>query len=191
MGHTPFHWQSLTALAHLIQSGTLSPVDLTEHFLTRLEALDDTLHAFRLVTRERALAEARVQNSPCVMVWRSGHCTAFSTPPRICLMSKVCQPRPVPLLQDNIAARDATVIRTLRQAGMILLGKTNTVQFAYGGWGLTTIMARHNPWHATPHVPGGSSSGSAVAVAAGLPPWRWGVIRGVGAAPRRSVAPWD
>ena len=54
MGHTPFHWQSLTALAHLAQSGTLSPVDLTEHFLTRLEALDDTLHAFRLVTRERA-----------------------------------------------------------------------------------------------------------------------------------------
>ena len=46
MGHTyPLHWQSLTALAHLIQSGTLSPVDLTEHFLTRLEALDDTLHA--------------------------------------------------------------------------------------------------------------------------------------------------
>ena len=74
MGHTPFHWQSLTALAHLIQSGTLSPVDLTEHFLTRLEALDDTLHAFRLVTRERALAEARAAERPAS--WSGGRAVA-------------------------------------------------------------------------------------------------------------------
>ena len=176
MGHTPLHWQSLTALAHLIQSGTLSPVDLTEHFLTRLEALDDTLHAFRLVTRERALAEARAAE----LALRHGlevgplHGIPYAAKD---LFDVKGLPTTAgsPLLQDNIAARDATVIRTLRQAGMILLGKTNTVQFAYGGVGINHHHGTpHNPWHATPHVPGGSSSGSAVAVAAGLAPMALG-----------------
>jgi aspartyl-tRNA(Asn)/glutamyl-tRNA(Gln) amidotransferase subunit A len=54
---------------------------------------------------------------------------------------------------------------------MVLLGKTNTVQFAYGGVGINNDHGTpHNPWHPTPHVPGGSSSGTAVAVAAGLAP---------------------
>jgi aspartyl-tRNA(Asn)/glutamyl-tRNA(Gln) amidotransferase subunit A len=79
------------------------------------------------------------------------------------------------LLQDNIATADATVVRRLEQAGMILLGKTNTVQFAYGGVGINHHHGTpHNPWHRTHHVPGGSSSGSGVAVAAGMVPMALG-----------------
>ncbi|HUJ74730.1 MAG TPA: amidase, partial [bacterium] len=66
---------------------------------------------------------------------------------------------------------DSTVTRKLAQAGMILLGKTHTVQFAYGSVGINHDHSTpHNPWQRQPHVPGGSSSGSAVAVASGLAP---------------------
>jgi aspartyl-tRNA(Asn)/glutamyl-tRNA(Gln) amidotransferase subunit A len=62
---------------------------------------------------------------------------------------------------------------------MVLLGKTNTVQLAYGGVGINSHHGTpHNPWHETPHVPGGSSSGSAVAVAAGLAPLALGTDTG-------------
>ena len=57
------------------------------------------------------------------------------------------------LLENNIAAADATVIRRLTQAGMVLLGKTHTVQFAYGGVGINHHHGTpHNPWHAVPHA---------------------------------------
>jgi aspartyl-tRNA(Asn)/glutamyl-tRNA(Gln) amidotransferase subunit A len=79
------------------------------------------------------------------------------------------------LLLGHIATADATVTARLAQAGMILLGKTHTVQFAYGGVGINHDHGTpHNPWHQTPHVPGGSSSGSGVAVAAGVVPMALG-----------------
>src|SRR5215813_569869 len=59
MTESPLHWQTISELSQRIQSGMLSPVALTEHCLTRLEAMDGTLHAFKLVTRERALAQAQ------------------------------------------------------------------------------------------------------------------------------------
>ena len=77
-----------------------------------------------------------------------------------------------PRLEDRIAGEDATVVARLARAGMILLGKTNLVQFAYGGVGINHHHGTpRNPWNRQDHcVPGGSSSGSGVAVAAGLAP---------------------
>ncbi|MGI9334952.1 MAG: amidase, partial [Gammaproteobacteria bacterium] len=75
------------------------------------------------------------------------------------------------LLESNIASSDSTVIAKLSRVGMVLLGKTHTVQFAYGGAGINSQLGTpHNPWHATAHLPGGSSSGTGVAVAADLAP---------------------
>jgi aspartyl-tRNA(Asn)/glutamyl-tRNA(Gln) amidotransferase subunit A len=75
------------------------------------------------------------------------------------------------LLNDNIASADAFAIDRLNQARMILIGKTNTVQFAYGGVGINHEHGTpRNPWSSTHHVPGGSSSGSAVAVSTGMVP---------------------
>jgi aspartyl-tRNA(Asn)/glutamyl-tRNA(Gln) amidotransferase subunit A len=176
MADTSLHWQNLTALSHLIRTGALSPVELTEHFLDRIAALDGTLNAFRLVTRQRALAEAQAAE----LALRSGldvgplHGIPYAAKD---LFDVKGLPTTAgsPLLHDNIATSDATVIRKLRQAGMILLGKTNTVQFAYGGVGINHHHGTpQNPWHATPHVPGGSSSGSGVAVASGLAPMALG-----------------
>src|SRR5262245_30340925 len=59
MTETPLHWFTMSELSQRIRQGTLSPVELTEHMLSRLEALDGTLHAFKLVARERALAQAQ------------------------------------------------------------------------------------------------------------------------------------
>jgi aspartyl-tRNA(Asn)/glutamyl-tRNA(Gln) amidotransferase subunit A len=172
MTETPLHWQTISELSQQIHSGTLSPVELTEHLLSRIEALDGTLHAFRLVTHQRALAEAQAAE----LAIRAGqdvgplHGIPYAA-------KDLFDVKGLPttagsdLLRDNVAATDASVIRRLAQAGMILLGKTNTVQFAYGGVGINHHHGTpHNPWHATHHVPGGSSSGSGVAVAAGLAP---------------------
>jgi aspartyl-tRNA(Asn)/glutamyl-tRNA(Gln) amidotransferase subunit A len=180
MPNTPLHYQSLADLARQLQARTLSPVALTEHFLARIEALNGTLGAFRLTTRARALAEAEAAEAAL----RSGrtlgplHGIPYA-------LKDLFDVRGAPttagsnLLADNIAAEDAFVVARLAQAGMILLGKTVTVQFAFGGVGINHHHGTpHNPWHRAPHVSGGSSSGSAVAVAAGLAPLALGTDTG-------------
>lgn len=176
MSTLPLERQSIGQLAKQIQAGDLSPVTLTEHYLNRIRTLDPTLHAFKLVCPERALAEARAAE----LLLQSGH--EVGPLHGIPFAAKdLFDVKGLPttagsnLLQDNIAVADATVIRRLRQAGMILLGKTHTVQFAYGGVGINHHHGTpHNPWQQTHHVPGGSSSGSGVAVAAGLAPMALG-----------------
>ena len=176
MAETPLHWLTISELSQRIRNGVLSPVELMEHLLSRLEALDGTLHAFKLVTRERALAQAQA----AALALRAGqdvgplHGIPYAA-------KDLFDIKGLPttagsnLLEGNIAPADATVVRRLAQAGMVLLGKTHTVQFAYGGVGINHHHGTpHNPWHAIPHAPGGSSSGSGVAVAAGLVPMALG-----------------
>ncbi len=180
MSDIPLHFQSITELARQIQARTLSPVALTEHFLARIAALNGKLGAFRLVLAERALAEAHAAEAAL----RSGRTVGplHGIPYALKDLFDVAG---VPttagsnLLADHIAATDAPVVTRLAQAGMILLGKTVTVQFAFGGVGINHHHGTpHNPWHEVPHVPGGSSSGSAVAVAAGLAPMALGTDTG-------------
>ncbi|MCZ6873908.1 MAG: amidase [bacterium] len=176
MSDLPLDRQPISQLAQQIQAGDLSPVTLTEHYLNRIQALDPTLHAFRLVCPDRALAEAQA----AALVLQSGHQVGplYGIP---FAAKDLFDVKGLPttagsdLLSDNIAPADATVIRQLRQSGMILLGKTHTVQFAYGGVGINHHHGTpHNPWHKTHHVPGGSSSGSGVAVAAAMVPMALG-----------------
>jgi len=180
VNNTPLHYQTITELARQIQARTLSPVALTEHFLARIAGLNDRLGAFRLVLAERARAEAEAAEAAL----RSGR-TVGPLHGIPYALKDLFDVRGAPttagsnLLADNIAAEDAPVVARLAQAGMILLGKTVTVQFAFGGVGINHQHGTpHNPWHATPHVPGGSSSGSAVAVAAGLAPVALGTDTG-------------
>ncbi len=169
-------FDSIAALGARIREGSLGPVALTEALLARIEALNPRLHAFIAVTRERALAEAGAAE----LALRGGqdlgplHGIPYAA-------KDLFDVRGVPttagtrLLADNVAAEDAAVVHRLAAAGMVILGKTYTVQFAFGGVGVNHDQGTpHNPWHATPHVPGGSSSGSAVAVAAGLVPMALG-----------------
>jgi aspartyl-tRNA(Asn)/glutamyl-tRNA(Gln) amidotransferase subunit A len=180
MSEMPWHYQTITELAQQIQARTLSPVALTEHFLARIAALNGALGAFRLVLAERARAEAQAAEAAL----RAGRTLGplHGIPYALKDLFDV-QGAPTTagsnLLADNIAGEDAPVVARLAQAGMILLGKTVTVQFAFGGVGINHHHGTpHNPWHAAPHVPGGSSSGSAVAVAAGLAPMALGTDTG-------------
>ena len=176
MTDTPLHWQTLSALSQQIHSGALSPVELMEHLLARVEALDHTLHAFRLVPRERALSAARAAE----LTLRAGqdagplHGIPYAVKD-IIDVAGLPTTAGSNLLLDNIATADASVVQRLNQAGMVLLGKAQTVQFAFGAPGINHHHGTpHNPWQATPHVPGGSSSGSGVAVGAGLVPMALG-----------------
>jgi aspartyl-tRNA(Asn)/glutamyl-tRNA(Gln) amidotransferase subunit A len=172
----PLHFQTICGLARSIREEELSPVEITEHYLSRIEALNPYLKAYRLVCRERALGEARAAEIALGSGQDLGllHGIPYA-------VKDLYDVRGFPttagtsLLEANIASQDAHVVRRLAQAGMILLGKTNTVQFAYGGVGINhDHCTPHNPWHRIHHVPGGSSSGSAVAVASGMAPMSLG-----------------
>ncbi len=176
MSENSLSYMTISELAGLIRDGKLSPVELTRHCLSRIESLNPKLNAFRLACPERALDEARAAE----LTLRAGqnlgplHGIPYAA-------KDLFDVRGLPttagfsLLQDNIAKQDATVIQRLSQAGMILAGKTVTVQFAYGGVGINHDQGTpHNPWHRVHHVPGGSSGGSAVALAAGIVPMALG-----------------
>jgi aspartyl-tRNA(Asn)/glutamyl-tRNA(Gln) amidotransferase subunit A len=194
MAEIPLHWQPISELSRRIHNGSLSPVELMEHLLKRVEALDRRLHSFRLLSRERAMAAARAAE----LALRAGqdmgplHGIPYAVKDLIDVQG-LPTTAGSNLLLDNIASTDATVVRRLTQAGMVVLGKANTVQFAFGAPGVNHHQGTpHNPWHATPHVPGGASNGSGVAVGTGLVPVALGTDTGVGPSgfPRRCVAPW-
>lgn len=180
MADVPLHHATLTELAARIRSGETGPVEVATRLLERVEALDGELHAFRLVTRDRALAQARAAEAAL----RAGvdlgplHGLPYA-------VKDLFDVRGLPttagtrLREHAVAAADAEVVRRLDRAGMVLLGKTHTVQFAYGGVGMNGDQGTpHNPWHPIAHAPGGSSSGSAVAVAAGMAPLALGTDTG-------------
>ena len=155
MADIPVHWQTITQLSQQIHRGTLSPVDLMEHLLSRVAALDGTLHSFRLVARERALAAAQAAE----LDLRAGkdrgplHGIPYAVKDLIDVQG-LPTTAGSNLLTDNMASTDATVVRHLHNAGMVLLGKAQTVQFAFGAPGINHHHGTpHNPWHRTPHVP--------------------------------------
>jgi aspartyl-tRNA(Asn)/glutamyl-tRNA(Gln) amidotransferase subunit A len=176
MPQSDLAFEPITTLAARLRSGSLSPVALAEALLARADALDGRLHAFAVVSRERALAEARAAEAALHGGQDLGplHGIPYGA-------KDLYDVKGLPttagtrLLAGNVAREDCPVVRKLAAAGMVLLGKTHTVQFAFGGVGLNHDQGTpHNPWHATPHAPGGSSSGSGVAVAAGLVPMALG-----------------
>ena len=167
---------SIRELGRRIRSGETSAEALARHFLERIEALDPKLNAFRLVCAERAVASARAADAQL----RAGvdlgplHGVPFAVKD-LYDVAGLPTSAGARLLEECVKDTDATVVRRLIRAGMVLLGKTNTVQFAYGGTGINHDHGTpHNPWHAAHHLPGGSSSGSGVAVAAGLAPMALG-----------------
>ncbi|MBT5110481.1 MAG: amidase [Rhodospirillaceae bacterium] len=176
MGDTPLHEQTITELSRLIREGDLSPVDLTEYLLSRIDALNGPLNAFNLVAVDRAMIEAEAAETRL----KAGHALGplHGVPYAV---KDIFDIAGLPTtagsrtLGDNVATQDSTVTQRLHDAGMIALGKTITVEFAKGIAGINHIQGTpHNPWHKEAHIPGGSSAGSAVAVASGMAPMALG-----------------
>lgn len=171
MSH-PVHFRSLGELAAGLAAGEFSSRDLVDHFATRIESLDPALNAFRLKLLEQARESAAMLDRERAAGRIRGplHGLPYAVKDLFDVAGEVTTAG-CPLLARARAQVSASVVERLRAAGMVLLGKTNTVQFAYGGAGVNTPHGTpHNPWHRVHHLPGGSSSGSGVAVAAGLAP---------------------
>ena len=167
-------------LAAQIRQRAVSPVALTETLLSRIEALDPQLHAFIALTRGRALGQARAAESAIASGHDLGplHGIPYAAKDLYDVRG-LSTTAGTHLLAGNVAAADCAAVRRLSAAGMVLLGKTHTVQFAFGGVGINHDHGTpHNPWHRDLHAPGGSSSGSGVAVAAGLAPMALGTDTG-------------
>ncbi len=172
MTDSDIHYETIAELGRRLRTGELTPVTLTEALLARIEDLDGTLGAFQLVSADRALAAARAADTALAAGHDLGPLHGIPYAAKDLFdVSGLPTTAGTRLLDDNVADADSTVVARLSRAGMILLGKTKTVQFAYGGAGINRDLGTpHNPWHRTHHLPGGSSSGSAVAVAAGMAP---------------------
>lgn len=170
--HQLLHYLTISELGRKIRSGALSPVALTEHLLERIDRLNPALHAFMVVTRERALHEAMAAEAALMGGQDLGplHGIPYAVKDLYDVKGEVTTGG-TRLREGEVADADCHAVHKLSQAGMILLGKTHTVQFAFGGVGINHDQGTpHNPWHQTPHAPGGSSSGTGVAVASGMIP---------------------
>jgi aspartyl-tRNA(Asn)/glutamyl-tRNA(Gln) amidotransferase subunit A len=180
MTETTPAYESIAGLSGRIASGRLSPVSYAQELLERIDALDGKLRSFIRVMPERAMAQARAAESALKAGAGLGilHGIPYAAKDLFDVKG-VATTAGTHLLANNIAAGDATVVHKLAASGMVLMGKTHTVQFAYGAPGINHDQGTpHNPWHPVPHAPGGSSSGSAVAVAAGLVPMALGTDTG-------------
>lgn len=180
MDKTNLHFGNIIHLAGRIRKGEISSTELVEYYLARIESLDDKLNAFQLLCRESAIEQARSADQAL----RAGkdlgvlHGIPYAAKD-LFDVKRLPTKAGAKLLERNIASKDAEVISRLSQAGMILLGKTNMVQFAYSGVGINHDHGTpHNPWSRDHYLPGGSSSGSGVAVAAGMVPMALGTDTG-------------
>ena len=160
---------SIVALAPRIRRKEVSPVDLTRDCLDRIEKLNPALNAFITVTAEAAMAEARAAEAEIFRgEWR-GPLHGIPVAIKDLIDTKGTLTTAASAMHQNrVPAEDADVVRRLRQAGAVTLGKNNLHEFAYGGSSLVSFFGdMHNPWNEA-HITGGSSGGSAAAVAAGL-----------------------
>lgn len=162
-------FEDLSSASQAVQKKKVSPVELTEACLARIERLNPSINAFITVTAESAIAEAKAAEAEIARgEWRG---PLHGIPLAVKDLAETAGVRTTAasaVLEHNIPSEDAEVVRRLRQAGAILLGKLNLHEFAYGGSGLISHFGpARNPWNPA-HITGGSSSGSAAAVAAGL-----------------------
>jgi aspartyl-tRNA(Asn)/glutamyl-tRNA(Gln) amidotransferase subunit A len=160
---------TLKKASELLRSKAASPVELTEACLERIERYNSALNAFITVSREQALGAAREMEAEQRRgKWRGPlHGIPIAVKDNIDTAG-IRTTAASELFKDRIPSEDAEVVRKLKNAGAVILGKTNLQEFAYGGTSdVGYFGAVHNPW-ARDHIAGGSSGGSAAATAADL-----------------------
>jgi aspartyl-tRNA(Asn)/glutamyl-tRNA(Gln) amidotransferase subunit A len=163
------HELDLTEAAALLRGKKLSPVELTRACLARVEKLNPVLNAFLTVTAEPALEQARAAEQEIRRGgWRGPlHGIPIALKDLIDTAG-VRTTAASAVFLERVPQQDAEAVRRLKAAGAVLLGKLNLHEFAYGGSGVVGHFGpARNPWSPA-HITGGSSSGSAAAVAAGM-----------------------
>ena len=160
---------TILELSDLIRRQSISPVELTRDCLARIEKWNPALNAFITITSESALAEARAAEEEIKNgKWRGPlHGIPIGLKDLIDT-GGVRTTAASALFKDRVPAEDAEIVVRLKKAGTVLIGKQNLHEFAYGGSSIVSHFGEvRNPWNLA-HVTGGSSGGSAAAVAAGL-----------------------
>ncbi|MYF49876.1 MAG: amidase [Gammaproteobacteria bacterium] len=164
---TGLHYNSLSDTCRRIKSGEFTSVQVTEALLARIEALEGELRAFAMVTADEALKTAEAQDRKR----RSGaplgllHGVPVAVKDLLQTVG-LATASGTQVMADFVPEQDATAVRRLREAGAVIIGKTQLTEGAFSTHH-PQIDAPRNPWHLD-HWPGVSSSGSGVAVAAGL-----------------------
>src|SRR5271167_3732445 len=172
------HNLNIGELAERLGKRQISSVELTRHFLDRIERLNPALNAFITLTPERALKDAESadrrlkegERGPLLgipLIHKDIFCTEG--------VRTSCGSR---MLDNFVSPYDATVVARLKAAGTVMLGKSNMDEFAMGSSNETSYYGPvRNPWN-TAKVPGGSSGGSSAATAARLAPFATGTDTG-------------
>jgi aspartyl-tRNA(Asn)/glutamyl-tRNA(Gln) amidotransferase subunit A len=166
-------FRSLEDLSLSLATGAITSVTLTETFLNRIDGWNHALHAFRDLFAEDCLRQAVSRDEARKVGAVAGPLHGIPV-----AIKEIFDIAGWPTQAGSKALTDrrpdisAHAVKRLEEAGMVVLGRTHMVEFAFGGWGTNPVMgAPRNPWASEAHcVAGGSSSGSAVAVAAGLAP---------------------
>src|ERR1700675_3825690 len=156
-------------LSRKIRDREISPVELTHHCLVLIEKLNPALNAYITVTAESALDRARFAEREIFSGDYRGPVHGIPIGLKdIIDTAGVRTTAASALFKDRIPTEDAEVVRRLRAAGAVILGKQNMHEFAYGGSSMISFFGEvHNPWDIS-RITGGSSGGSAASVGAGL-----------------------
>lgn len=161
------HYKTIVQLAPLIESRELSPVDLAQEMLDRIERLDGTLKTYATLTPELALRQARQAEQEIIEGNYRGPLHGIPIAVKdLCNTAGIRTMGGSAVFADNVPDYDATVVAKLRDAGSVLLGKLNMTEGAMGGYN-PKLQIPENPWRAS-YWAGASSSGSGSATAAGL-----------------------
>lgn len=164
-------FMSISELSTAFSKGSLKPSDVVRSQLNRIAHLDPTLGSFQVVYAHEALRAAQAADSAFATGGRIGpfHGIPFALKDIFDFENHITTCGSIEQ-KNRRSTESGTIVRRLLAAGGILLGKTKTVECALGGWGTNQRMGTPlNPWDLNyPRVPGGSSSGSGVAVTAGL-----------------------
>ncbi|WP_429924139.1 amidase [Agrobacterium vitis] len=176
---TDLCWSSAQEIRRLYQARQLSPIELVRHLLDRVGSLDPQVHAFINLDENDVLRQAREAERRATESLEIGplHGIPIGIKDLIDVegVPTTCQSK---ILLENIASCDAEVVHRLRKAGAIIFGKLTCHEFAWGGPVLDHLFPpARNPWNLD-HHPGGSSSGSGAALAAGFLPLSVGTDTG-------------
>jgi aspartyl-tRNA(Asn)/glutamyl-tRNA(Gln) amidotransferase subunit A len=160
---------TLREAGDLVRRKKVSPVELTTACLARMDRANPALNAFITITAESAMEQSRVAESEVMQgKWRGPLHGVPIALKDLFDTAGVKTTAGSGVFKDRVPTEDAEVVRRLKAAGAVLLGKTNMHEFAFGGTSIVSYFGPvHNPWE-TSHIAGGSSGGSAAALAAEL-----------------------